>query len=288
MPNEAAAAATSRMQKRTGQRTGQVRARARAQPEWQQADTQATSCPQVDQLAGARGHERLCNLAAMTGISETSETRNKRQHNGRQEDFLQQASTSANMKRRRAGPPKRRNLMRTRMSRPARDVARSQARLLSRRQAASLALGTFALLLLAAGRLSGGLAAGSGSGSGSAGRLKSAELEASGLSSRRTVQLMRSADVELTRRSLQRQQRDAASPAAESSPLVGPAGQAGATCGYPGSPAHASVTFNTSLVVAGTAASYTCDNGYELLGPPRRICQANGTWSPVGIPFCGK
>lgn len=59
-------------------------------------------------------------------------------------------------------------------------------------------------------------------------------------------------------------------------------------CGYPGSPAHASVTFNTSSVVAGTAASYTCDNGYELLGPPRRVCQANGTWSPAGIPFCGK
>lgn len=60
------------------------------------------------------------------------------------------------------------------------------------------------------------------------------------------------------------------------------------TCGYPGSPAHASVTFNTSHVVAGTAASYTCDNGYELLGPPRRLCQSNGTWAPIGIPFCGK
>lgn len=60
------------------------------------------------------------------------------------------------------------------------------------------------------------------------------------------------------------------------------------TCNYPGSPAHASVTFNTSQIVAGTAASYTCDNGYELLGPPRRFCQANGTWAPVGIPFCGK
>lgn len=59
-------------------------------------------------------------------------------------------------------------------------------------------------------------------------------------------------------------------------------------CGYPGSPAHASIAFNTSTVVSGTAASYTCDNGYELLGPPRRICQANGSWSPVGIPFCGK
>lgn len=60
------------------------------------------------------------------------------------------------------------------------------------------------------------------------------------------------------------------------------------TCGYPGSPAHASVSFSASPVVSGTAASYTCDNGYELLGPPRRVCQANGTWAPIGIPFCGK
>lgn len=93
--------------------------------------------------------------------------------------------------------------------------------------------------------------------------------------------LQRSANVELSRRS-QRLQRDAVVSPATGSDL------AGATCGYPGSPAHASVTFNSSHVVAGTAASYACDNGYELLGPPRRICQANGTWSPVGIPFCGK
>lgn len=97
------------------------------------------------------------------------------------------------------------------------------------------------------------------------------------------------ADIELTRRTLQR--RDATDVVAS---LVTPGGsaaasaQAPATCGYPGSPAHASVTFNTSHVQAGTAAAYTCDNGYELLGPPRRICQTNGTWSPVGIPFCGK
>lgn len=66
------------------------------------------------------------------------------------------------------------------------------------------------------------------------------------------------------------------------------ASQSTSTCGYPGSPAHASVTFNTSQVSVGTVANYACDNGYELLGPPRRLCQANGTWSPVGIPFCGK
>jgi hypothetical protein len=113
-------------------------------------------------------------------------------------------------------------------------------------------------------------------------------------------QLVKSADVELNRRSLQRSQREAAggAQAGTQSLVIGGGGNSTAvmvagsgpppTCGYPGSPAHASVTFNTSHVVAGTAASYTCDNGYELLGPPRRICQANGTWAPIGIPFCGK
>ena len=28
--------------------------------------------------------------------------------------------------------------------------------------------------------------------------------------------------------------------------------------------------------------------GFELLGPARRVCGANGTWSPQGIPFCGQ
>lgn len=63
---------------------------------------------------------------------------------------------------------------------------------------------------------------------------------------------------------------------------------AGHGCGYPGSPAHASVAFTTETIETGTIATYTCDNGYELLGPPRRTCGENGTWTPQGIPFCGK
>jgi len=58
------------------------------------------------------------------------------------------------------------------------------------------------------------------------------------------------------------------------------------TCGYLGSPAHASVTLNMSLIVASTAASYTCDNGYEPLGLLRRLRQTNGIWLPVRIPLC--
>jgi len=57
-------------------------------------------------------------------------------------------------------------------------------------------------------------------------------------------------------------------------------------CGYPGSPGHASVAFSSETIEAGTVATYTCDNGYELLGPPRRTCTENGTWIPQGIPFC--
>ena len=38
----------------------------------------------------------------------------------------------------------------------------------------------------------------------------------------------------------------------------------------------------------GTVARYSCDRGFELLGPARRICNSNGTWVPQGIPFCGE
>ena len=59
-------------------------------------------------------------------------------------------------------------------------------------------------------------------------------------------------------------------------------------CGYPGSPAHASVSFSTDSMEPGTIATYVCNNGYELLGPQRRLCNNNGTWTPQGIPFCGE
>ena len=69
-------------------------------------------------------------------------------------------------------------------------------------------------------------------------------------------------------------------------------------CGFPGAPAHSEVQFNTERAPpgsarenewrAGTVARYNCDRGFELLGPARRICGANGTWTPQGIPFCGK
>ncbi|CAK1553966.1 unnamed protein product [Leptosia nina] len=58
------------------------------------------------------------------------------------------------------------------------------------------------------------------------------------------------------------------------------------SCGFPGVPAHCSVSFSEEKYVSGTVATYTCDRGFELLGPSRRICDGNGRWSPDGIPFC--
>ena len=64
-------------------------------------------------------------------------------------------------------------------------------------------------------------------------------------------------------------------------------------CGFPGAPAHSSVKFAPEVspggeVEEGTIAEYSCDRGFELLGPARRVCTNNATWSPQGIPFCGE
>ena len=59
-------------------------------------------------------------------------------------------------------------------------------------------------------------------------------------------------------------------------------------CGFPGAPAHSTVTFSTDSIGPGTVATYSCDRGFELLGPARKECQGNNTWTPAGIPFCGE
>ncbi|XP_022832640.1 CUB and sushi domain-containing protein 3 isoform X1 [Spodoptera litura] len=59
-----------------------------------------------------------------------------------------------------------------------------------------------------------------------------------------------------------------------------------ATCHFPGAPAHSRVTFSDETLTEGTIASYECERGFELLGPTRRACGANGKWAPDGIPFC--
>jgi len=70
-------------------------------------------------------------------------------------------------------------------------------------------------------------------------------------------------------------------------------------CGFPGAPAHSTVSFrgeswggstgkkgDKESVPEGTISEYSCDRGFELLGPARRVCAENGTWTPQGIPFC--
>ncbi|KYN41919.1 Sushi, von Willebrand factor type A, EGF and pentraxin domain-containing protein 1 [Trachymyrmex septentrionalis] len=40
------------------------------------------------------------------------------------------------------------------------------------------------------------------------------------------------------------------------------------------------------MLPVGTRATYSCERGFELLGPARRDCQAEGSWVPEGVPFC--
>ncbi|XP_069970005.1 uncharacterized protein [Penaeus vannamei] len=57
-------------------------------------------------------------------------------------------------------------------------------------------------------------------------------------------------------------------------------------CGFPGAPSHSTVSFSDDRLDTDTVATYSCDRGFELLGPARKICAENGTWTPAGIPFC--
>ncbi|XP_075157366.1 uncharacterized protein LOC142230616 isoform X3 [Haematobia irritans] len=57
------------------------------------------------------------------------------------------------------------------------------------------------------------------------------------------------------------------------------------SCSFPGSPAHSTVVFSNANLTDSTVASYSCERGFELLGPARRVCD-KGVWLPEGIPFC--
>ena len=59
-------------------------------------------------------------------------------------------------------------------------------------------------------------------------------------------------------------------------------------CRFPGAPAHSSVFFSDDLLGPETVATYSCERGFELLGPARRVCGHDGQWTPEGIPFCGE
>lgn len=59
-------------------------------------------------------------------------------------------------------------------------------------------------------------------------------------------------------------------------------------CKFPGAPAHSTVSFSNETLSTGTIATYTCERGFELLGPARRVCESTSEWLPEGIPFCGE
>ncbi|VVD00203.1 unnamed protein product [Leptidea sinapis] len=61
-----------------------------------------------------------------------------------------------------------------------------------------------------------------------------------------------------------------------------------AVCRFPGAPAHSRVSLSEEGLAEGAVASYSCERGFELLGPARRLCGADGRWTPDGIPFCGE
>ena len=55
------------------------------------------------------------------------------------------------------------------------------------------------------------------------------------------------------------------------------------TCGDPGTPSNGQRELSDQNF--GTEVVYTCDEGYELEGSQRRICQASGEWSGQ-LPQC--
>ncbi|XP_046391266.1 uncharacterized protein LOC124159479 isoform X1 [Ischnura elegans] len=87
------------------------------------------------------------------------------------------------------------------------------------------------------------------------------------------------------------------STAAEAEPLTS---TGGVGCRFPGAPAQSSVSFtipggagsvprgagSPARLPTSTVATYSCERGFELLGPARRVCTEDGRWTPDGIPFC--
>ena len=57
----------------------------------------------------------------------------------------------------------------------------------------------------------------------------------------------------------------------------------GISCGDPGMLMNGVVTTNGTYVTS--VASFTCDDGYMLVGDAQRVCQPDGTWSNM-VPEC--
>ena len=54
-------------------------------------------------------------------------------------------------------------------------------------------------------------------------------------------------------------------------------------CGSLSNPDNGMVS--VTMTTLGSAATYSCNNGYSLIGPAMRTCQANGSWSDTD-PTC--
>ena len=55
-------------------------------------------------------------------------------------------------------------------------------------------------------------------------------------------------------------------------------------CGQPGNPVNGQVDMSSETIFMSTA-TYTCNSGYDLIGPISRTCGSDGVWSPAA-PTC--
>ena len=55
------------------------------------------------------------------------------------------------------------------------------------------------------------------------------------------------------------------------------------SCGHPGVPVHGKI--NSYVFSYNSSVEYSCNQGYTIVGPKKRVCQANQTWTG-SLPQC--
>ncbi|CAN7988350.1 unnamed protein product [Ixodes hexagonus] len=61
---------------------------------------------------------------------------------------------------------------------------------------------------------------------------------------------------------------------------------AASSCNRAERPHNAGEFYSSSNFISGTTVDYVCHPGYEIIGPQRRTCLDNGSWIPLGLPYC--